>query len=220
MRIKFIFLSRLLVILLFFQFSTNIFADSKHERSINEIISNIRSELGLKEKDKIDPNKVSDVLLEELGDALMGVMHSDSRQHEWMDNMMGGEGSESLAAMHKSMGYNYLSSNYSGNIMTGRWWPRHGFNKWSNRHPVMADGYGGMMGNWRGFNFGYGLGGILMGVFFLILLGLAIFFVFFAISKSKIFKGTAEDTPLEILKKRYAKGEITKEEFENMKKDL
>ncbi len=29
-----------------------------------------------------------------------------------------------------------------------------------------------------------------------------------------------DDTSLEILKERYAKGEITKEEFENMKKDL
>ncbi len=31
---------------------------------------------------------------------------------------------------------------------------------------------------------------------------------------------TKKDTPLDILKKRFARGEITKEEFENMKKTL
>jgi putative membrane protein len=39
-----------------------------------------------------------------------------------------------------------------------------------------------------------------------------------------IFQGqknrTTRETPLEILKKRYAKGEITKEEYDTMKRNL
>jgi putative membrane protein len=32
--------------------------------------------------------------------------------------------------------------------------------------------------------------------------------------------GQPNETPLDILKKRYAKGDITKEEFESLKKDI
>jgi putative membrane protein len=38
--------------------------------------------------------------------------------------------------------------------------------------------------------------------------------------KSGESKGRLNETPLDILKKRYAKGDITKEEFESLKKDI
>jgi hypothetical protein len=82
--------------------------DDETGKSIDDIMVLIREEQGVSENRAIDPEKVSDDLLAELGDAVMGYMHPDEREHEWMDEMMGGEGSQSLRAMHIAMGYRYL----------------------------------------------------------------------------------------------------------------
>lgn len=84
--------------------------------------------------------------------------------------------------------------------------------------------YGPMMGGWDGAgnygcSFGYGYGGMFMGILFLIVLGVAIYFIVRYI-KLKNGTGQAAELPLDILKKRYAKGEITKEDFDRMKKEL
>lgn len=64
---------------------------------------------------------------------------------------------------------------------------------------------------------GWGFGWIFMIIFWgLVILGL-IFFIRYLLS----LPGAREkESALEILKKRYAKGEINKEEFEQKKKDL
>ena len=74
------------------------------------------------------------------------------------------------------------------------------------------------MGNW-GHMMTYGYGGGFMWLIVLVLVGVAIYFLF-QVSKSKGSDGSIIETPLDILKKRYAKGEIDKEEFERKKKDL
>ena len=53
----------------------------------------------------------------------------------------------------------------------------------------------------------------------MVLVGVAIYFML-QVSKSKGSDGSAMETPLDILKKRYAKGEIDIEEFDRRKKDL
>jgi len=70
----------------------------------------------------------------------------------------------------------------------------------------------GMMWGW------WGMGWIFMIIFWgLIVVGL-ILLIRYLIRISK--EGKAEESALDILKKRYARGEIDKEEFEQKKKDL
>ena len=65
----------------------------------------------------------------------MDVMHPDSEIHERMDQMMGGEGSETLRTAHITMGEKYLGCRENSE---GRWMPMMG---------MMGLGRG-MMGSW------------------------------------------------------------------------
>jgi putative membrane protein len=64
--------------------------------------------------------------------------------------------------------------------------------------------------------------GMWFGGWFWIVIILIVVFVFLRArgGNCPIINRNTQETPLEILKKRYAKGEITKEEFEEMKKNL
>lgn len=68
---------------------------------------------------------------------------------------------------------------------------------------------------------GYGgYGGIFM---LIILIVIAVVIIFIVTNRSKTTgnsKNTTGESPTEILKKRYAKGEITKEEFDRLKKEI
>jgi len=69
-----------------------------------------------------------------------------------------------------------------------------------------------------GWGIGFGLGWFLMVIFWILVI-LGIFYLIKVVAGSG--KGIEkEDTPLNIVKKRYAKGDITKEEFEKIKDDL
>ncbi|MDH3882421.1 MAG: SHOCT domain-containing protein [Desulfobacteraceae bacterium] len=81
-----------------------------------------------------------------------------------------------------------------------------------------APGPNSPTGNW-GHMMGYGYGGGFMWLIVLVLVGVVIYFML-QVSKSKGSAGPIIETPLDILKKRYAKGEIDKEEFDRKKKDL
>jgi len=80
----------------------------------------------------------------------------------------------------------------------------------------------GPMHRWEGghmMNYGFGYGGMFMWIIFLIVLAVAIYFIVQTL-KNKNISGDVQETPADILKRRYAKGEITKDEFDRMKRDL
>ncbi len=71
--------------------------------------------------------------------------------------------------------------------------------------------------HWGDYGWGMGFGWIFMIIFWgLVILGI----VYLIQVVSKGTKKEDTETPLDILKKRYARGEITKEEYERMKDDL
>ncbi|MBN2401368.1 MAG: SHOCT domain-containing protein [Spirochaetes bacterium] len=65
----------------------------------------------------------------------------------------------------------------------------------------------------------YGMGGPFMLILWIAILLLIGFGVYYLV-KNKGANQDSNEMPLDILKKRYARGEITKKEYEQMKNDL
>jgi uncharacterized membrane protein len=204
---------------------------SSHGKPLEEVLSEIRGKLGLASGERIDPDRVSDADLEEVGEAVMSVMHPDPRQHELIDQMMGGEGSPSLAAMHRMMGYNYLAggmgSPYSGGGWGGMMAPGmmgggmmgRGAMGWGMMGPGMMGGrWGGPMG-------GFPFGGIVMWIIIVALIVVVVYLVV-RVRRGAGTSGWAAggrqegETPLQIVQKRFARGEISKEEYDSIRSAL
>lgn len=197
---------------------------SEQGKSVVDVLKEIRTTQGISTNERIDPNKVSPLLLDELGDAVMNVMVPDPREHEWMDNMMGGEGSASLSAMHQQTGYRYLTG--QGFPMMGGWMEPWRGGPYGYRRGHMG---GGMMGypfsSWGRGGFGmmnYGFGGAIL--MWIILIALIVFIVWLVVRSQRLKENSGSgyrgEKPVEIIKRRYARGEISREEFEQLRKDL
>src|SRR3989344_5912975 len=143
----------------------NIGIPSAHEHNFDETKQLIN--LG------ISCDKLTDEQLESIGDYYMEQMHP-GEAHEMTNQMMGGEGSESLSQVHINMAKRLYCNEDVGGMMGG-----------------------GMMNVMIGNNM---MGSGMMGNF--------------------PKRGKESETPINILQKRYAKGEINKKQFDEMKKEL
>ena len=180
----------ILILVIFLLGIVAVLAQENHDSEIEDGKNLVES--------KISCNKLSNEQLESIGDYYMEQMHP-GKAHEIMDNMMGGEGSESLKQVHINMAKRlYCNENvYIGYGMMGSW----GMTNMMGR---------GMMGSYPASyaynNYGY------WNIFWILLFAAVIFLIVWIIHRFGI-KKTASETPLNILRKRFAKGEITKKEF-------
>jgi len=172
-----------------------------------------------------------------LGEYFMGQMMDDS--HEAMNNMMiqvhGEDGEEQI---HIVMGKRFSGCDTSAafpsisggwmpmmNMMWGGWSSPFGSNSTNNMMNPVRNGAS------NGVNFGFtpfsGFGWIFMFVFWGLIIWAIIALIRGGFGRGRMCGHNSGDdahrkdkSPLEILKERYAKGEIDKKEFEDKKKDL
>ena len=129
-------------------------------------------------------------------------MIGNSAIHDQMDIKLGGDGSASLTAFHIRLGYNYLVGYPNGMMslmtagMMGTINDTNGKEIWNGmRGNSNSIGYRGMMGY-------LGWGGMAIGAVIFILFIIILIFIIKAIIRHPAV--TAQESPLDIIKKRYA----------------
>jgi len=88
--------------------------NEEHSQSIEIVLNELYSNQNVSTIQDLDCSKISMDDFERLGDAVMEELHP-GEVHEEMDQMMGGEGSDSLEQMHVNMGSMYLGCSYRDN---------------------------------------------------------------------------------------------------------
>lgn len=218
------------IIIIAFFVSVTAFSSAENVLSVNDVLSQIRQSQNVSRNADIKCDKVTDDQFEKLGDAVTNVMQPDENQHKLMDQMMGGEGSASLKAALITMGQRYLGC---GTYGYGA--PMMGFGMMgvggNYGYGMMNGNYGNyssdMMGNWGNSLVKYGLGFgsiiVLLGILLWIIFWIIVILGALALLRWIVVQlrgGSSTGKAMDILKEKYAKGEITKEEFEDKKKDL
>ncbi|PIS04680.1 MAG: hypothetical protein COT81_05155 [Candidatus Buchananbacteria bacterium CG10_big_fil_rev_8_21_14_0_10_42_9] len=128
-------MKKLAFLLLLLAAPTVVMADTDHGTTVEQALTEVMSSQKAASAADINCSQVTDAQFETLGDAVMELMHP-GEAHEQMDLMMGGEGSESLEAMHIQMGQNYLGCNTEN------------FDNYFGSGGMMGPGMGGGMMNY------------------------------------------------------------------------
>jgi len=165
---------------------------------------------------QLECKNLTDDNYEVLGEYFMGQSVGNTQRHaamnQMMKSMMGEEGEKQ---MHITLGKRYSGCDVNAPYPQNGWgfvpmmWIMGG-----GGNPMM--GYGGW-GNMMGWGFGI-LGWLFMIIFWILIILGVIALVRYLGNSGKTVKD--DNTPLDILKERYAKGEIDKEEFNEKKKDI
>lgn len=79
---------------------------------------------------------------------------------------------------------------------------------------------GTQMWHWMGNGFGWGFGMVVMGLFWLLFAAALVWIVRAVWDRGAVRAGHPPDSPIEILQRRYARGEIDRAEFEEKRRDL
>lgn len=165
---------------------------------------------------QITCQKLTDEDYEKIGEYYMGQSIGDVARHTQVDKhmqaMMGEQGEEQMHVVlgKRSSGCQPdATPSRSGTSFTPMMWMMGG-----GGNPMMGfSGWNNMMGGWGGFGI---FGWLFMLIFWaLIILGIIAIIRYLSTTGKKESR-----SPLDILKERYAKGEMSKEAFEEMKKDL
>ena len=159
---------------------------------------------------KADCKALSDLQLEIIGEYYMEQMHP-GESHELMHKMMGlKEGSPEEKQFHINLTKRLYCNEAIGTMRSD--------NRYFGAMMPIMNGGAGMMGNYQpGYRYAHhGYSDLLL----VLLFALNITLVAWIAYTFMIRKSVTSETPLDILKKRLAQGEISKKQFYEVKKEI
>ena len=225
-------MKRLLLLTITLLLPLLLWAQEGAEQRVEDTLQQIFEEQGVDTLEEVRPERVSPDRLAQLGEAVMELSVADDGEREWMEEMMGGSGSQQLRSMYRWMGYNYLRN--GGNLTLGAWGPG-GFG------PGMAGpgvGPGSMHGwsqgswqtpPWQGDPTDPRLRSSVSPRPWIWVIGVLLVLVIVILAavlmrtgghRSREGETRSPDDWEEILRQRYARGEISRDEYHRMKEDM